>query len=144
MKLDVYYDGYDMQVREPDGDGWDRGDTHFIPTELRAVPNDGAFDLAVKPGDEIYVIVAVYDTGDTFGRKAMRHEVMGAFAALDEAKPVYRKYMEFADPNPSPTKPIVSWGFEHDGKHYYVPWLGYFERYVDCYIACTTVQLDRH
>lgn len=144
-KLDVYCDGYSITTREPDpDDDWDRGDTMFASTGIRAVLQDGGrFDLPVAPGDTVYAIVGVYDTGDTFGRDDQQHDVLGAFKSMAKAYAVYEKYRQFT-PRAIGNRPgpLVQWGFEHDGVHYYVPWLGYFESYVDCYVTSVTVQLD--
>lgn len=105
-----------------------------------AFPDEhGEFELDVEIGDTVYAIVAVYDTGDTFGRDDRRRIVLGLFDRLEDAEIVHEKYQAFV-PHDHRSERITAWGFEHNGTHYYVPWLGYFEQYIDCYITALEVR----
>lgn len=141
VRISAWCDGYEATTRDPyPDDSWDRGDTEFILHDIIVrLDEHGEFDLDVSAGDTVYAVVAVYDTGDTFGRDERRHSVMGLFDKVEDAEIVHEKYKGFV-PHHSRRERITAWGFVHDEVHYYVPWLGYFERYVDCYVTDLEVQ----
>lgn len=75
--LELQYDSYSENTRESnEDDAWDRGDTDTSWTFLgvNLTQHDSQYALPVeddiKPGDTVYVVTAVYSTGDTFGHDA--------------------------------------------------------------------------
>ena len=123
-------------TRQADSDdSWDRGDTvrdwHFNYVSI--VKEDDWFDLIVpfdlSKGDTVFVVAAIYTTGDSFGTDVRAHvEYIDAFLSVEKAKECYNQITG------SNTK--VKW-IREDGSEAtlgYVPWIGYFESldYVVC------------
>lgn len=68
-------------------------------------------------GDTVHVVVAVYSTGDTFGRDGGQTQVLDAFTDVDKANALRSKAASVSE----------EFNFTHDGKAYPAPWVGYFE-----------------
>lgn len=77
-------------------------------------------DLPVQPGDTVYVVVATYTTGDTFGSDGGQTQILDAFVDPDEAA-------ELA----GVAKEADQYSFEHNGQNYRPAWIGYFEHLDD-------------
>lgn len=72
--ISVNASSYVDYIREPsDEDSWDRGDTstdwYFGPAVVVSKDKswDECVDFDIASGQKFYVVVAVYDTGDSFG-----------------------------------------------------------------------------
>lgn len=123
-------------TRHATEDQWDRDDTardwHF--RNVYIVDKNAAFDLVVpfdlKPGDDVWVVLAIYSTGDSFGRDD-RYSVeyidgfMDKHKARDCARAVEATEKRWDDH----TDKDANWIREDGsaGKLEYVPWNGYFE-----------------
>lgn len=70
----------------------------------------------VSLGDTVHVVVAVYSTGDTFGRDGGQTTVLDAFTDVDKANALRARAADVDD-----------FTFTHDGKEYRADWTGYFE-----------------
>lgn len=135
--LRVDYDKSEWVNREADPeDRWDRNDTAASWTfnHVSIVKENEYWDVAVpfevKEGDWIYIVAAIYSTGDSFGHdEAACCEYIDAFVDKHRADDCARA-MEFTlkSYNDRTEKKAV-WAREDDsiGKLDYVPWNGYFE-----------------
>lgn len=122
----VTFDKYVEEVGDYNpNDEWDRPDTdtswHFSNIALEGTRekhwNDESYtpEVDFKRGDECYVVIAVWSSGDSFGRDSgYGAEIFGAYKTLAEAT-ARKKELEAVDSN---------------GKDYRYPWVGYFE-YLD-------------
>lgn len=92
-----------------------------VEDERRYSYGDGHVkDLDVNPGDTVYAVVVVYETGDSFGRDGGQTKVLDVFTDAEEAAALAQKATEH-DSNKD------GYGFQHNGVDYYTPWCGYFE-----------------
>lgn len=80
----------------------------------------------LKAGDTVYVVVADYESGDTFGRSGGHYQILDAFASADEADALLEAANAYNDQGGSRSERI-SRGLSHNGVNYYVSWDGYFE-----------------
>jgi hypothetical protein len=124
-------------TREADRtDEWDRDDTarDWSFRNVYIVDEKASWDLAlpfeVKQGDDVYVVLAIYSTGDSFGRDE-RYSVEYIDGFLDKVKArvcwdVVEASRKSYDDH---TDKKVAWIREDgsEGKLDYVPWNGYFE-----------------
>jgi hypothetical protein len=149
-RLEVISSGYGDTTRAPaTDDRWDRGDTstHWVVSGLRLTNRaygDVTADFEVKPGDVLYLVYAIYSTGDSFGRDTN---------ARIEYITVHKDY-EIAKANEQVLRGKTSsrnkrgdyeWSVNLQTDSgivfpYHVPWLGYFESLSDIYIESYTVE----
>lgn len=111
-------------------DRWDRDDTdgsidsvnayYVDDTEDRGYRGmgwgDGDYDVDAKPGDIVHIVLAQYSTGDTFGRDGCQVSVMDVFKDNHDAVSLYMAL-----------KDVTDFSVKHNGREYYIPWVGYFE-----------------
>lgn len=115
--------------REPDPeDRWDQGDEHGTVTgvEVRYIPGNEAketflgsqFNVDAQPGDVVFVVLADYESGNTFGRSGGQYQLLDVFTDVKDAYALAKaaQDVEHGDFN-----------LIHAGKEYYVSWTGYFE-----------------
>ena len=93
---------YVTRERNPD-DQWDRDDTRSEHTmQFISIAREGSWNTIsypgeVKPGDKVYLLFAVYSTGDSFGHDEDRSvELISVHKDLNYAKYNY-KLLEGAD-----------------------------------------------
>lgn len=115
-------------TRHPDPtDDWDIGDTEGYVENVTATivdelkPYYGCslgkeFPDSVGLGSTLYVVVADYTSGCTFGRTGAQGKILDAFEDPEEA-------MELAEA----ARAVKDYGFAHKGQMYSTDWLGYFE-----------------
>jgi len=147
MTVRVTVETETWQTRAPDPtDSWDAGDEDGRVSWVSAeVCTDGAdenytfygqgrmpvvFDCDATEGETVFVVVADYTSGSTFGTSAGYFHILTVTKSLEEA-------MELA--RAAEAVPRSQFEFEHAGTKYYVPWTGYFERLQevrvwDCYL----------
>ena len=136
IKLGVHVDSHVTTTRERDtDDSWDRGSTSTtwyvnsiaLPRKLENEYKSGGprdtidYEGEVNLGDEMYLLYAVYSTGDSFG-----HDADGMIDFISVHKdPAVAQYNHDQLNGASGTVKLKS----DDGTewNYYVPWNGYFE-----------------
>lgn len=117
-------------------DEWDRDDTatDWNFRNVYIVDENSSWDLVlpfdVKQGDDVWVVAAVYSTGDSFGHdRGYCVEYIDGFLdkhkARDCARAIEATQKSFDDRTDKEAKWIREDGTE--GKLDYVPWNGYFE-----------------
>jgi hypothetical protein len=135
--LRVDYDKREYVTREADrSDEWDRDDTSasWDFKSVGVVSSVSCFDLVVpfdvKKGDDVWVVVAIYSTGDSFGHDDRacaeyidafldKHKARACRDAVEKSRKGWDDYEEKK----------CEWIREDGslGKLDYVPWNGYFE-----------------
>lgn len=134
VKVIVETETWVTRERDPE-DEWDAGDedgrVSWVSAEVCTEDADEnytfygqghmpvIFNCDAVEGDTVFVVVADYTSGSTFGTSA------GYFHILTVTKS-YEEAMELARTAEAVTQ--SQFKFEHDGVEYYVPWTGYFER----------------
>jgi hypothetical protein len=138
---------YVTYAADPD-DSWSRDstDTSYGGVKsVRSVPRNGKegnwrserFEMpGHKPGDVVFVIVAQYSTGDTFGNDGGCTEIMDVLADAYQARAI-ADWMEGKS-----TEGVLS-GFSMvcpvNGKEYHIPWTGYFEHLEDIHVEAEII-----
>lgn len=91
--ITLKYDKYTTVSREPDmNDDWDRGDTETSWSFYRPILSNGYSGIGDYPadinlGDQCFVVVAVWSTGDSFGWDGDSDaEIFGAYSTHKEAQ----------------------------------------------------------
>lgn len=131
--LYVEYDTRTVRSRDRDpNDSWDRGNTHSEHTlkHIR-IAKDGNYPCItypglVKPGEKVYLVYAVYSTGDSFGHDTDRClELISVHKDIDIARFNYQKVKTSIAHDYNYTLEIS----QDNGQVVPVscPWLGYFE-----------------
>lgn len=101
----------------------------IITRSAKGLCPDVVSNLDIKNGDKIYIVYAVWSTGDSFGQSDnSESECFGLFKDVDSAKELAAKLESSSE-----MKDFVT----SDGQvfnHYSLPWDGYFESlsYVEC------------
>ncbi len=118
----------DYQTREPDpSDSWDIGDVDGYVDNVTARPSDELqpyyacslgkeFPDSVGPGSTLYVVVADYTSGCTFGRTGAQGQVLDAFEDPQEAQALAEA-----------ARATTEYNFTYEGVTYRADWMGYFE-----------------
>lgn len=121
----IYLDktSYTIITRENNGEPYDGEDTSTDWTfgEVSLLKGSESFetDFDVNDGDKIYVVVAVWSTGDSFSHHSQgESEIFGVFKTEEEADN-FKTYFETV----STDNYYVDWG----GRKIHLPWYGYFE-----------------
>jgi len=123
MKLYLEMDGFCETTREAETDDqWDRGDTckEWNFGRLSATGNYDGLEVGndFKIGDHVFVVVAVWSTGDTFGHDENSYaEVMAIYNDIIQASEAERMLNEAKGPV------LLPHGYEVR----YLPWAGYFD-----------------
>jgi hypothetical protein len=147
VAIEVLVETETWWVKEPDPtDRWDAGcqDGRVVGVEARVTTTEVdtdytfygrghesvVFGCDAMEGETVFVVVADYTSGSTFGTSA------GYFHVLEVTKS-FEKAMGLARAAEAVSK--REFEFEYDGARYYVPWTGYFEqlkevRVWDCYL----------
>jgi hypothetical protein len=150
MAVEVHVEKQEWCSREPDPeDSWDAGDYDGYVDSVEAFWVDRPADPiqwhgstfeadGAVPGDRVYVVVADYASGSTFGTTAGSHEVLNVFKSGAAALGLAQAAEQFTGAERAPGS-LATWEFEHDGQKYYASWLGYFEnlrdvRVWDCFL----------
>ena len=118
------YTDITRRATEPE---WDRDDTStswtFGPIYLqdRGSCENFQTNFDVKAGDVVYVVVAVWSTGDSFGHDdGSCSEVFGSFKTYEEAE-------KFKTELENVSTKDYDFTFKIGDRDVYVPWVGYFE-----------------
>lgn len=118
-KLVLDYESFHETVREPRDDEWDKGEVEvcFRPIKLRLGEQGDSWIVEtfemhspVKVGDELFLVVVRYDTGDTFGKTYGEYIFVGLYEDYEEVDRV--------------EKSIKDNSHERSGA-----WTGYFDTY---------------
>ena len=134
LKVDA--DKREWTTRVATEDRWDRDDTDASWTfnYVSIVEEKGYLDLVVpfevKKGDDVWVVVAIYSTGDSFGHDDHACvEYIDAFLDKHKARACRDAVEKTRKSWDDRTDKDVSWIREDNtvGKLDYVPWNGYFE-----------------
>lgn len=153
--IKVLYDSHGYRTDAP-SDEYDEG----VPYSYRGatgasisvngieVVEDGWLDLPtefeIEPGVQYYLLYAVYETGDSFGRDGGNTEWIGLYRDYDLAEEQARKIEAHAngyDRRGSGGVDAYSVKIVSDGgKEYqlHTPWNGYFERLEDLRVESVT------
>lgn len=151
MTVEVRFDKREWCTREADpGDPWDNGsyDGRVSAVEALWTGKDpdpigwrsSLFEAdGAVPGDTVFVVVADYTSGSTFGTTAGSAEVLNVFRSSDTAFALARAAEAFTGGVVGRSGTLAAWEFEHAGQTYYANWLGYFEclkevRVWDCFL----------
>ena len=129
LALEYEQNSYVTEKADPD-DSWDRDNTatEFSPTVLRLGDKGRNWrvevfdvDYPVQVGDNLFLVVVRYDTGDTFGHNENEFCFIGVYKTKKELEKVNKSIK--------------------DGSHEksYI-WTGYFENYRDTEIHFMTVE----
>jgi hypothetical protein len=127
MKIKVEATVDIWETREADlEDSWDRGDTAGRVTGVyvadEKMTSGYEFEVDANPGDLVYVVVADYESGDTFGRIGGGYQIIDVFADEVEADNLCAAALDFTN-----NRNGMSFSFVHKNKNYYASWVGYFE-----------------
>ncbi len=147
MAVEVLVETETWWVRQPDPtDRWDAGCQDGRVTDVTArVTMDQAdedysfygrdhmpvvFDCDATERDTVFVVVADYTSGSTFGTSAGYFHILRVTKDFNEAMDLARA---------AEAVPRSQFEFEYNGTKYHVPWTGYFEtlkeiRVWDCYL----------
>jgi hypothetical protein len=140
--LNLEYHTEVYQHRDPDpNDNWDRGDTSsstdFGDLFLSKEGQDTNLTIPgeVNVGDQLFIIVAEYSTGDSFG-----HDENACIEVISA-----HRYREIAEHNcgilRNVTKEYSANIFLDDGRMFktHVPWTGYFESLTELHLLERTI-----
>jgi hypothetical protein len=139
---------YNTSEADPD-DSWDRPDTeqsivgwHAEVTDLSADKNryywsESATAEVDDDATEVYVVVAQYSTGDTFGNDSGQIYLADVFDDENDARDLLDKFKEH-DTRYDYRK-VVPFSFNHNGKEYSIPWAGYFEHLENLHIETVEI-----
>lgn len=139
--FNVDYTGYTSVTREADPeDSWSRESTytdyHFNHLTLLPEGTRGAdtyIPETVAKGTYLFVLIAIYTTGDSFGSDTASPEFLGTFKTYEEAENLRDQIMKYASEG-SYRGFSCDWPYEGvvtlHGKEQKIcfPWSGYFER----------------
>ena len=147
MAIEVFVETETWWVREPDPtDRWDAGceDGRVVSVEARVTTTEAdanytfygrghmpvVFDCEAVEGETVFVVVADYTSGSTFGTSAGYFHILTVTKSFEGAMGLARA---------AEAVPKHDFEFEYNGTQYYVPWTGYFEtlkevRVWDCYL----------
>lgn len=112
LKIEVSVETKNIGGDDPD-DYWSRNSTTGdVDVVSVSIIEEDSYDMIAtddnyKVGDTVYILHAVYTTGDSFGRDGGNYELLGAYKTLDAAKSALVHFENIND--------------------YSVPWIGYFE-----------------
>jgi hypothetical protein len=131
MRLYLQYDKSTETTREPDtDDSWDRGDTSssWDFGDVSASKENfrygyESFDVndGYRVGDRIYVVVAVWGTGDTFGHD--ENYCMDVVSAHIDRETAYKSQKKCESNSNTPL--YLGDGYILN----YIPWSGYFDSF---------------
>lgn len=131
--LVVEYSTRSWITRERNSDDeWDRDDTesehtlHGISIASKSSYNTVTYPGEIKPGDKIYLLYAVYSTGDSFGHDDCHCiEFISVHKDIDIARWNYNK-LQVADKDDYSSQVLLS---QDNGQTWKMtpPWCGYFE-----------------
>lgn len=139
VRVEVQTTSYITQDADPD-DSWDRPNTaqdivgwRAVKVEDNAKTNEDYYgereSLTVEvddDSDEVFVVYAVYSTGDTFGNDSGQVQIADAFDDEATAWELYDEFKKF-DSTGYGRNDVVPFDFHFKDKQYYIPWAGYFE-----------------
>lgn len=148
--IDILHDRYTYITRErnPD-DEWDNDDTaaDWTIRGIRVVDRGGDFEVPfeIEKGKTYFLVMADYDTGDSFGRYCNYLEFIDLFQTAEAAEAALK-----ALGKPLTGKPGQSdWEYKYSREYVrdngetvkvYIPWEGYFESLNDLYIIDVEAQ----
>ena len=131
------------ETREPNPDDrWDHGDTRGHVTGVKAHITDKpadptfyraeSFEVDAGVGDWVYVVVADYESGDTFGRSGGYFQVLDVFTDAAHATALVQAAQQVKK---------SQYVFLCNDREYHVSWTGYFEELQDIVPHFVQVQL---
>jgi hypothetical protein len=149
-RLEVVNDHYSHTTRHPDtNDRWDRGNTHsnWTVSGLRLTNReygDVTADFEVMAGDVLYMVYAIYSTGDSFGRDEngridyITVHKSGEIARANEKALNAKTTLKGKNGD-------YEWNVNLQTDSgivfpYHVPWLGYFESLTGVYVEAFEVR----
>ena len=143
--LSVNYSTRTWNTRERNpNDEWDRADTasehtlHSIAIASKSSYSTVTYPGIIQPGDKVYLLYAVYSTGDSFGHDDARClELISVHKDLDVARWNHQK-VEASQNDDYMTQLVLS---QDNGQTWKMnpPWCGYFERLSYARVAGFTV-----
>lgn len=153
FKIDYDEERHVTRERNPD-DEWDNDDSvsSYYFKSAKIIKGDNTYyDVAIpeniSPGADIFVLVANYETGDSFCRYTAKPEFIGAFKTYDEAYDVekqIRAYEKKKEKHHDEAWPCFGEVIIHGQKcKLSFPWAGYFEHLNSFEIERLMVERDR-
>lgn len=142
LDRDCYYE----QTRDPDPDDrWDRGNTstsHYIQGISIVDTEVSDFNLEnIKVGDVVYVIYAIYSTGDSFG-----NDTCGGFEVIimnSNSDIATKNYDIIVKNQNNRDRGTVELTLDNGNiMSYYPPWNGYFENLEDLRLESYCVSMS--
>lgn len=128
-ELYLEYSQHRRVIREADPeDGWDRGNTdteYHFKGRFRSTPPSSYYEIVAVDFEPVvgrfyHFVVAIYDTGDSFGwDKNGGIEAMEVFEDFNAAEE-FHTFLE--------SEEASGYTAKFKGKEYHIPWKGYFER----------------
>lgn len=125
VTVDVDVETWTTAEVDPD-DSWSRESTDGYVSGVRVYSSDKpadpvsyraeTFAVDVKKGDTVYVVVADYSSGDTFGTDGGYYQVVDVLTDEEEAEELSKA-----------ASAVSGLSLEFKGREYYVGWTGYFE-----------------
>lgn len=125
--LHIDKDSYCEQIREPESDIWDRGDSSTSYTLNSVVICDPSksydlmYDGNLTIGERLYVVYAIYSTGDSFG---IDEDGCIDFISVHKDSKIAEANVKLLTTCKEGIKIMLDGGYP---MRYYPPWLGYFE-----------------
>jgi hypothetical protein len=149
-KLRVIHESYTYKTREPNSDDdWDRGDTHTDHTVNGLVIGEDSNCLSladVAVGDKIWLVYAIYSTGDSFGHDSNEQIEFFTVHRNEEVARYNARVLEGFDSNADYNRRNKFFLSLDDGTQFQTvpPWCGYFESLSAVYCECFVVQDEGH
>lgn len=88
--------------------------------------------------DEAYAVAITYETGDTFGRTSGEVYVADVYLSQEEAQ-AHVEYVRRIAVNMQVSAKLADFSYEYNGKKYYAPWTGYFERFEAAHVETIAI-----
>lgn len=135
-KVHVVLHEYEQFIEgsKDENDSWDRHDTQSGVEEIEVLlqeyhmwSEEFEIDDKIKRGQVVYVVLANYDTGDTFGRDYNKTKVVEVFTSADDAHNLVKIINNQRADYSSDGKIDRNYNFFYKNKQYYKFWEGYFE-----------------
>jgi len=117
-------DSWDRDNTDQQITGWSAEVVDLSKDEDRYYWSESVVAEVDDEADEVYVVVARYSTGDTFGNDSGQVFLADAF---DDETDAYELLDEFKKHDGYGSRKVVPFSMEYKGKNYSIPWAGYFE-----------------
>lgn len=149
VKISVETSTYVTEEADPD-DSWDRDNTSqdidswkAEVVDLKADKHSNYWNESIvvevdDEADEVYAVVALYSTGDTFGNDSGQVYIADAFDDEQDAHDLLDEFKKYDDSLAYGSK-VVPYNFAFKDKSYDLPWSGYFEHLERLYVETVSI-----